>query len=223
MAMERKLKDPVADAVEAKQAREAEDGIVDINSLSESDFTPIPIAAARSSHPFDGYPVKAKVTMGTMGIKETFEVSATHVLALNPKEYVHQDQSGKGVTVIDTKTKTEKIVNIPTFHNRRIRDYERGGISTDVVFDRTVPLKDGRVMQNCAYVPNASVRAQLMFFFDPKLSRIQPDRRYVILDRDQTNRLRKYFEMISNPKIKVERLARAISGESEEAIEEIPE
>ena len=218
-----KLKDPVAKAVESKQAQEAEEGVKDINSLTESDFTPIPVAAARSSHPFDGYPVKPKVKMGNMGTPGGFEVSATFVIALNPKEYVHQDPSGNSVTAVDTKTKQEKIVNYNTFHNRRIRDYERGGISTDVVFDHTVPLSGGRVMEHCAFVPNASVRAQLMFYYDVKMSRIAPDRRYVILDRDQTARLRRFYEMIINPKIKVERLARAISGESEETLEEIPE
>jgi len=71
-------------------------------------------------------------------------------------------------------------------------------------------------------VKSHSVRAQLMFKYNIKTERVEPDNRYLFLDTKQAKRLREVFLMIINPKIKNERLSKSISGESDELIEEVP-
>jgi len=219
-----KLQDPVEKKTETRKAAEAEDGVKGFTELTEADFKAVPVTAARGGHPFDGYPIKDKVKMGSMGkgTDKLFEVSKTFVVALHPQIFIFQDPSGNSVTVTDTKTKSEKIVTLNTYYSTTRIDYGKGKQNIDIVFDRKIPLMGGRFMENCAYVPSHYVRAQLMFLYDDKQSRIRPDNRFVFLDRDQRSRLLRLFQMIINPKIKVERLSMAISGDSQEAIEEIP-
>jgi hypothetical protein len=103
-------------------------------------------------------------------------------------------------------------------------DYENGGVNTDICFDRTIDLGEGQKLERCAFVLSHSARAQIMFVLDPKSgSKIQVDTRYLLLDTKQAARLRRVFEMIVNPKIKNERLAAAISNESDEAIDDLAE
>jgi len=127
------------------------------------------------------------------------------------------------LSITDQKTGKEKIVNINSVHNRCVVDYENGGINIDVCFDRVIELGDGKKLERVAFVKSHSARAQIMFKLDRNGDKIQVDNRYLLLDTDQSSRLRRVFEMIVNPKIKKERLARAISGESDEDIDSIPD
>ena len=217
------LKDPAEEANKDKQAKDLEDEVktFDITGLDLSDFAPVGQEVAKSPHPFDGYPVK-KIKVGTYrnprtGKKEDLMWPQHAIVALNPKEYVHQDPSGKNVSIGD------RIVTLKTHHNRMVQDFENGGQNTKIVFDRTIELKDGTTMDNCAYVPSHSCRAQLIFKLDDRAQRIMVDNRYMLADRGQNSRLRRVFEMIVNPRIANERLARAIAGESNETPDAIPE
>ena len=218
------LKDPVEAKVKAREEKTAVQEMKEafsIDNLSTDDFRPLGERTAVSPHPFDGYPA-VMVKVAEVAGKE-IKVPRYSIVALNPKEYVHQDPSGRAVSIWDMKTNKEKIVTIPTYHNRILVDYEAGGINRDVVFDREIVFPNGQVMKNCAFVESHSMRAQLLFKLTQKGDRIQVDRRYVLLDVDQASRLRRVFEMIVNPRIRKERLSKAIAGESEEDISNIPE
>jgi len=218
------LKDPVEFKAKAKIEKDAIEEMKEafsIDHISMDDFKPLAERVAQSAHPFDGYPtvmVKVAEYQGKDVLMPKYSI-----VAMNPKEYVHQDPSGKNVSIWNQKTNKEEIVTLSTYHNRLVVDYEMGGINIDVVFDRDIALGDGKVMKNCAFVKSHTARAQLMFKLDHKGERIMVDRRYVLLDVDQASRLRRVFEMIVNPKIRKERLSKAISGESDEDIANIPE
>lgn len=194
---------------------------LDISNFNMEDFKAIPQQAAREPHPFDGYPVE-KIKVGEFfdmkkGKKMALIVPRHSVVTLSPTLPEFQDPSGKNQSIKNTKTGEVKVVNIVAGHNRLIRDYDNGGINTDVVFDRKIKLSDGYEMSRCCLIPSHSVRAQLMFYYDDNTERVVPDNRYLFLDRDQAGRLRKLFIMIINPKLKNARLSKSISGESEES------
>lgn len=216
-------KDPVENKVREKEESKQFDEMrtLDIANLSLEDFKPLDQKTAVSSHPFDGYPTKM-VKVGTYMVKgkEKDLMRPRHsVIALNPKEVVFKDPSGNKQSVTNRKTGESKIVDIHAPHNRCVVDYENGGSNNDICFDRDIITDDGKVLSRCAFVLSHSARAQIMFKLDQKGERILVDRRYLLLDSGQGKRLRRVFEMIINPKIKTERLARAISGESEDDLD----
>ena len=228
--MANQLKDPVDKRTKDIQENKAEEEMrsFDISKLSLEDFKPLTQRDARSPHPFDGYPakmVKVGEYLDPKDRRKTRDLMMPRyaVVALNPKEVVFQDPSGKNQSVRDGKTNDEKIVNIYAPHNRCVVDYENGGYNTDICFDRSITLSDGRVIDRVAFIPSHSARAQIMYKLDRTGERIQIDSRYLLLDVEQSSRLRRVFEMIVNPKIKNEHLARWVSGESEDVPEEILE
>jgi hypothetical protein len=212
-----KLKDPADKVVEQKEEERLEDEArtFDTARLSLKDFKAIPVQVARSPHPFDGYPLgeKVKVSEG--------ERSTTFIVGLNPKVYVHQDPSGKGVTIRKKQGKQilEKNVNIQTFHSRFVRDYEDGDKNREYVFDRMIQLADGIIY--CSIVDSHTARAQICFKIEKKTGKIQVDDRYLLLDAKQQNLLRRVFNLIHTPQAKIERLSRTITGESDEAMEDV--
>lgn len=215
-----KLKDPAEKVAGKKEEEQTQDdmSLVDVSSLTFEDFQPAPATVARTPHPFEGYPYKKVMVDGK-------EMNATFIIALNPKEVVPQDPSGKGISITEQKGKMKREVkrDIRSSHSRITRDYEEGGVNRSWVFDREFPLKDGQVFPNCCFIPSHSSRAQIMFKLEKRESRILLDRRYVLPDPKQLNRLRRIFEMIVNPQLRAERLAKGITGESEESLDDMPE
>lgn len=212
-----KLKDP-ADKVVAKkeeQRLDEESKTFDISNISLEDLHAIPAHVAKSPHPFDGYPLGKKLSIGTT------EISSTFIVGLNPKEYVHQDPSGHGITIPTKQGRAilEKIVNLETFHSRMVRDYESGDVNREYVFDRKLKLKNASV--NCSIVDSHSARAQICYKIEPKTGKIQVDNRYLLFDRNQDGLLRRVFNLIHTPQAKIERLSRVITGESDEAMEDV--
>lgn len=220
------LKDPVAQKTQQIQEKKDDEELktFDISNLKLDDFKPLETRAASTPHPFEGYP-KKMVKVGTFGLKKSKDLMmpAYAVVALNPKEVVPKDPSGRAQSIRDARTGRERIVDIYAPHNRCVVDYDNGGINVDVCFDREIELDGGHKLERCAFVESHSARAQIMFTLDRTGDRIQVDRRYLLLDTDQSSRLRRVFEIIVNPKIKKERLAKAISGESDEDLDSIPE
>lgn len=213
------LKDPVEEVTQDQQAERDKElaSVFDISQLKMSDFKATQLKDARSRHPFEGYPDK-KVQVGVVkekGKEVPLIVNLTHILVY--KEEVKQDRSGEKVTLGYPELRdkdgkiirpnTERIGSIPTSHNRRAKDYESGGVDTDCVFDRTIKLADGELSQ-CCFVVSPSVRAQLVFKYNNKTQRIEPDSRYLLADPEQVSRLRRIFEMIINPKIRQEEAIR---------------
>jgi len=177
----------------------------DIGNLDLSDFKAIPKRAARTPQPFEGYPLKPKVKIGTA------DISATYIVGLKPTEEPPEDPSGRGRSIFTNGN--ERIVNLGTYHSRMIRNPVLDQ-NMDVVFDRELILKGGGRLY-VAVVPDHYVRAQVIFFYDTKSERIEIDPRYTLLDVDQSSRLRLLFQQIINPKLRLERQARMVSGEVE--------
>lgn len=210
-----KLTDPVADGQEQQEQDEQADQVktLSMEALSLDDFQPVPISAARQPHPFEGYPQK-KIKIGTWqdkGKEKDLIVSATHIVALNPKQYVHQDPSGKGITQISEGK--ERIVDLKTLHNRIVRD--QTGHSIEVIFSRDILLGNGKKMSRCAYCPDHTARAQLIFKVNKKTGKIEVDDRYVLADIEQVGRLRRLFEMFHYQQTQSERLAQKFDAEPE--------
>ena len=208
--------DPVEKVEKKKQEENLEKDIktLDISEISIADFQQIPEQAARRASPFEGYALKPPIKIGEV------EFSRTFIVGLNPMVYVAHDPSGDKVTVFDKRKKKDVIVNYQTVHSRMVPDWEQGGQNTDVVFDRELQLKDGKV--KVAIVPSGAVRSMLVL----KLTRdgaARVNKRYVLLDTDQWKRLRRWFQMITQPKRKAERDAAAIMGESQETLDDIKE
>jgi hypothetical protein len=217
MANQPILRDPVEQASQGQQAARDDElkQVFDISNLKISDFKGAMLRDAQPRHPFDGYPDK-KVQVGTYIDQKTRKevpliVNLTHIVVF--KEEVKQDPSGKVVTLGFPEMKnnegkiirpnTEKLGTIATAHNRRAKDYESGGIDFDAVFDRVINLADGN-MKQCCFIPSPSVRSQLAFRYNSKLMRVVTDSRYLFADTDQISRLRRIFEMIINPRIRLE-------------------
>jgi hypothetical protein len=199
MAQRGRLIDPIED-VGSEIAKNAEDGSLNIENISISQLLPITAAEARIVQPFDGYPAK-RITIGAV---TTFR---HHIVILKPIIQIPQDSANRKV-----KVKGGKLEQVMTYHNRFVRDLESKDNIT-IMFDREMKLKDATVF--FAIVESNNVRAQICFKYDTKRERIMPDDRYVLLDRDQVSRLRRVFEQVINPNIKMEQQARFISGESQ--------
>jgi hypothetical protein len=221
MAREQKanLVDPVAEGQQedeaAAQAKEIE--AMSIEGLSLEDFQPVPVTAARQPHPFEGYP-QTKIQIGTYQEKGKKEptpliVIKAGLIALNPKEYVHQDPSGKNVSL--TVNGQETFVDFKTLHNRIVRD--QNGKSIEVIFSREIALGDGKKITRCAYCPDHTARAQIIFSVDRKTGKVVVDRRYVLADSGQVSRLRRVFEMYHYQQTQSERLAQKFDAEPESA------
>lgn len=187
-----KLKDPVQ-GEEAKGA---------IGTLDDFEPKPVRPEAAKPSRPFDGYPFKKKIKVGEYVDSEDRKakdsmISATFIVILNPTVQVRQDTSNR-------KTKN--------YHSRMIRDYEAQD-NVVVVFDREIEIKGKKYFY--AVVPQHSVRAQLVFKYDNNKQRIEVVPDYLLLDSEQEKPLKRVFELLNNPKLKVEREASFIAGESQ--------
>ena len=219
--------DKVDPAEEAKKQQEDEQLLEDMQSfdlsgLKATDFKSIPKRMATASHPFDGYPLKPEVEIGRKANGHKIMVSATYIVGLTPDAVPPQDSSGRGISIIDTKTKKERRVDLKTAHSRLIPIGPN--TNEDVVFDRIFELTDGDKIFY-AVVRGHAVRAQLMFFFNSKLEKVEVDPRYRLLDDGQNSRLRTLFHQIINPKLRREKMASEVAGEietSDESLKKLP-
>jgi len=214
MAKER-MTDPVGNDQE-RQEQADQEKVMSIDKLSLEDFQPIPVTAARQPHPFEGYPQK-KIKIGTYrdktGKERDLIVSASSLVALNPKVYVHQDPSGKGISIVSGGK--EKIVDYNTLHSRIVRD--ESGKNIEVLFSREIIFPNGQKITRCAYCPDHTARAQIVYRINKKTGRVEVDDRYVVADGGQVSRLRQLFNMFHAQQTKHERLAQKFEAEPESA------
>lgn len=207
--MANKLQDPADAGKERREEAEAKkgEGQVSFDRLKLSDFKAVPKRAARTPHPFEGYPEK-KMKIGTYkeGKKEKdLIINATHLVALVPGAHnAPQDHSNE-------ETGIKNSQNVVVSYTGR---------SMNIVFDREMELEDGQVV-SYALIPDPLYRSQVVFGWDPKTEQIVVHDQYLLLDEGQFSRLRQVFQMVLNPKLKVERVSKAISGESAESLDEL--
>ena len=210
------LVDPVSENQQEVelQEQEQETQSLAISELSIDDFQPIPVTAAKQAHPFDGYP-QTKMRIGSYivrGVETPLMINKSWIVALTPKEDVHQDPSGLNVT-IRLATGKEKIVDYKTSHNRIVKD--QNGDSVDIVFDREIIMANGKKMSRVAICPDHTARSQILFKVDKKTGKVNVDKRYVLADIGQVSRLRRLFEMFNYQQTQSERLAKKFDEEPE--------
>ena len=217
--MKQRIIDPVDEKTEKE--KETQDNEMakafDISNLKISDFKAVTIKDAKSVHPFDGYPEK-KVQVGVYvekGKEKPLMIPVTWIMAYRGQP--PNDPSGKGVTLGYPELRnaegrvirpsTERKGDIEGSYSIRAKDYESRGVDIDCVFDRTVTLEDGE-LKNVAFVPSPSCRAQIIFEYDSKTQKVQPrggkNPLFLLADSGQFSRLRRLYEMIINPRIRLE-------------------
>lgn len=183
----------------------------DIKVMSLEDITPktLSMNVVRASDPFATYPLKNIKTGKKVPVydengrvvkgKEKDEViCTTHILLYNHLfKPIKNDPANRG--------------KIKTCHNRSIPDpYTEENY--DLVFDQTYKTAKGE-FQGC-YVPQDALRAQCYFKLNDRTGRIEQDERYLLLDDEQGKPLLRLYQMIINPKIKMEQQADYIMGET---------
>lgn len=207
--MARKTVVDPADAVsagreEAAQAEENESMAVE--GLSLEDFGGIPESAARMTNPFTGYPHKVFQEFDD-GRGAKTRIYKHEIVALHPTVSVPVDRSGRNQSI------GGKTVNLVNPHSRMVVSAS-DQVNMDFVFDRVIKLASGETL-HYAIVKDHFARASICFKYDKEKKRIVPDRRYLLLDKEQVGRLRKCFEILINPRLKQEELADQISGGGE--------
>lgn len=212
-----RLIDPVAEAG-GEQEMEGSGAPLSIESLSPAQVKP---SQAKAGDPFSNYDFKAKTIP---------------LLDVNGNPPV--DRAGKPV-LVDGKAPmvclthivlhnhiADPVVQDPinresgrvNYHSTSRRDeFKRQGIAC--VFDR--PYKTAKGIFYGCVVPQHNVRAQLIFRRNSD-GRVEVDNRYLLLDPDQVRRLREVFSQVINPKVKQEKQASFISGETNVDPGEIP-
>ena len=197
-------KDPADKGKEHRdeKAIEEQEKSLDIEGLKFDAFRPVPQSSARVPAPFEGYPDR-KVKIGThvpQGKKRPVDVmiNLSWIVGLNPTVDVFQDPSGLDVLVGDPRKNNEKRLNIPSSHNRTVSYNHR---AFKAVFDRPFTDEEGRTVMICV-IPDPIYRCQIIYYFDGE--RIKVDTRYLLPDMNQKGPLRRTFQMIINPRLKLE-------------------
>jgi hypothetical protein len=186
------------------------------NWISLDDVQGIKEETVSTPHPFSGYPLASEVKLDKAMVSKTF------IILLNPTFEQPEDPSNRNVSIFKDKdgragmggkpgsNTVEKIVKLKTSHTRCVPD--RFGVNHTVVFDRDVMVRAGKNIQihQGAVVTSHSVRAQLMFYYDPDRKRTRTDKRYKLVDIKQQKRLLRLFESIHYQQTKAEYKAREL-------------
>jgi hypothetical protein len=222
MKKDGKLVDPATVAQEVRGEKKKMEENKKLSTISRKDIVTIPPKHAKAVHPFEGYPVKYAMVEGR-------KINLTWLVGY--KRQPAQDRSGENQSIqLMEKNKVgkfeptgeERIVTLKSPHSRVVVDYENGGRNTMAIFDRTFPMEDGEILDNLCLVPSPSARAQICFKLEPKTGQVQINEDYFLLDGNQADVLRKVYENILRPAKRAERDAKAIMGESQESLDEIP-
>lgn len=194
------------------------------NWISMGDVQEIREESVRTPHPFAGYPLAPKVKIGYDKVKkEDVMISRTFIVLVNPTFAQVEDPSNRSVSiykdVADRPGKggkpgsgtVEKIVKLKTAHTRCVQD--RFGVNHSVVFDRDIMVRGGGrkpIVYQGAIIKEHSVRAQIMYYYDPDRKRVRTDKRYKLVDIDQQKRLLRLFESLHYQQTKAEHRAREL-------------
>lgn len=181
----------------------------------------LPEAAAKVVHPFDGYPVKKlKIPMKKMDesghfvrekgkvVIEPKEVNATEwVLHNHHADPIHQDPSNR-------KAKT--------YHSRSINDLKLGINSPNILVQFSIPIKTANGTYYGAFIPDPYVRCQLIFKKEQKTGVVQVDKRYMLLDPEQSGRLKRCYQQLIRPQeINDAAADKIMAGEEPAAIRDV--
>lgn len=214
MAQKKVLVDPV-ETGKITAVGDEEFNSLDISKIS---VEALPDEAAKVTMPFDGYPLK-KVKMevkekGKM-VKKDFILSY-FVLHNHVADPIRQDPSNPNVKTADG------MVKVRSYHGRSIPDVLNGN-NANIAVQFSTPIQTATGLYYGHYVPDHYVRSQLAFKYNAKTKRVEVDKRYMLLDREQVGRLKQCFQQIINPKIQMEKAADYVSGLSSEEPSNIAE
>ena len=206
----KKLKDPVDEQVE-QDLEEKEFETLDVSKIK---VEVLPDEAAKTVHPFHGYPVKKVM----IDMKET---DRTGKKVIVPKKFnitdwvlhnhlsdpIHQDPSNR---------------RHRTYHSRSVLDILGGNSVPNVIMQFSTPVKTDNGTFYGALVPDPYIRCQLIFTREPKSGRVVVDKRYMLLDPEQSNRLKQCFYQLIKPQLDNEAAADKITaGEEPATIREV--
>ena len=206
------LEDPVESGALTSAEDEAELESLDVSKIK---VEVLPDDAAKALRPFDGYPVKkVKIEMNETDKKTGKKVmvpkefNITHwVLHNHLSDPVHQDPSNR-------KRKT--------YHSRSILDILGGNSVPNIIMQFSTPVETASGVFMGALVPDPYIRSQLIFTRDKKSGRVMIDKRYMLLDPDQKNRLKQCYFQLIKPQLDNEAAADKITaGEEPESMREV--
>lgn len=164
-----------------------------VPTLENYTLTPVRPEAAKLKRPFDGYPFK-KVKIGDHKFISAF------IVAIDPD-------------VIKTRQDPSNRKKVKNYHAPMIRDYEEQD-NMLVTFNKEITINGKMYLYDV--VPSHNVRAQLVFKYNAKTKRIEVVPGILLMDDGQVNRLKQLYDQIINPKLKIEREASFIAGESKD-------
>jgi hypothetical protein len=208
--MARKQLEDIADKAEDAAIEAKEFETLDVSKIK---VEVLPETAAKFKHPFDGYPVRhimVEMSQTVGGKKKKVPMK------FNITEWVLHNQ------LADPVTQDPSNRNKRTYHSRSIKDLVLGINSPNHTMQFSVPITTENGTFYGALVPDPYVRCQLIFKREQKTGAIQIDKRYMLLDKDQANRLKECFLQLIKEQIDTEKAADAISaGEEPTTIREL--
>jgi hypothetical protein len=208
----------------AKKELTDPDEVGKLESVEEKEFETLDVSkikvevlpedAAKASHPFDGYPIK-KIKMD-MKAKDKAGKDVMVPKEFNLTDWVLHNHIGDPVHQDPSNRRAR------TYHSRSIMDI-RGGNSVPNVtmqFAKLIHTASGDFYG--ALVPDPYIRAQLIFKQEKKTGQVVVDKRYMLLDTEQKNRLKQCFLILIRPQAEMEKAADQITaGEEPTAMREV--
>jgi hypothetical protein len=212
MPRAKKLVDPVAGQVDLK-AEEEEFDSLDVSKLK---VEVLPEDAAKALKPFDGYPVKKIKIPVPKYVNDRQVKGSDGKTVIEPKQFcltdwvlhnhlsdpIHQDPSNR---------------KHRTFHSRSILDILKGNTAGNITMQFATPIETASGKFYGALVPDPYIRCQLIFAREKKSGRIIVDKRYMLLDPDQKNRLKQCYFSLIKPQLDMEAAADKITAGEEPA------
>ena len=212
----------LVDPVEGQNNAGPEEEEFESLDVSKIKVEVLPESAARALKPFDGYPVKKiKIPVAKYNAKDQRVKGKDGKVVIEPKLFnlthwvlhnhlsdpIHQDPSNR-------KNKT--------YHSRSILNLLQGNTAPNEVIQFSTPVETASGMFYGALVPDPYIRAQLIFNREQRSGRIIVDKRYMLLDMDQKNKLKLCFIQLIQPQLDMEKAADAITaGDEPEAMREV--
>jgi LysM repeat protein len=173
----------------------------------------LPQSAARVAHPFDGYPVK-KFKLMAPETKDGRQMKGKDgKVVLVPTEYnltdwVLHNHLHKAVAQ-DPSNRNRK-----TYHSRSIKDIAKGNSAPNTVMQFSTLIKTASGDFYGALVRDPYIRCQLIFTQTREGNTIV-DPAYMLLDKDQSGRLKQCFLRLMKPQQDMEKAADMITAGEE--------
>ncbi len=213
-----KVEDPVEKQADVK----IEEDDFDSLDVSKIKVEVLPEDAARALRPFDGYPLNKikipvlKYSADGRQVKGSDGKTAIEQKEFNITDWVLHNQLSDPVHQDPSNRRTQ------TYHSRSILDLLKGNSAPNVMVQFSTQIKTASGVFYGALVPDPYIRAQFIFTRDKKTGKIMVDKRYMLLDPGQKNRLKQCYFQLIKPQLEIEAAADKITaGEAPAAMREV--